>query len=269
MLALTHLPSPALGVGLRTHIGRLPIDHERAARQHADYCRMVERCGARVRTVDVNRAHPDGVFIEDTAVVLDEVAILACMGAPERRGEPAAIEPELRKHREVRRLEAPATLEGGDVLRVGRSLLVGLSSRTNEAGLRALEEIASPMGYRVVPVPVHGCLHLKTACCALPDQSLLVHPAWIDPLALRGFEQIPVPDEEPWAANILLVGRTVCLAAEHPRTADLVRKRGHPVEAVQLSEFAKAEGGVTCLSILIADCPGPGSPSWNPASPPE
>jgi dimethylargininase len=251
MLAITHVPSPNLDRCLRTHVAPAPIDYGRAVRQHEAYCQLLRRCGADVRTLDVNRQQPDCVFVEDTAIVLDEVAVLASMGHPSRCGEPAGIEPELRKYRAVERVEAPATIEGGDVLRVGRTLLVGLSARTNLAGVSALEAVARRYGYDVVPVPVHQCLHLKSACTALPDQSLLVNPAWLEAHALRGFTLVRVPQEEPDAANVALVGTSVCVAASHPRTADLIRQLGFDVQTVDLSEFAKAEGCVTCLSILF------------------
>jgi dimethylargininase len=251
MLALTHQPSPNLDHGQRTHVARVPIDYALALRQHEAYCRMLRDCGAAVRPLDVNRDLPDSTFIEDTAVVLDELAVLASMGTPARRGEPAGIEGELRKYRELYRIELPATLEGGDVLRVGRTLLVGLSSRTDSAGARALEAAVRRHGYRVVPVAVRGCLHLKTACTALPDGRLLMNPSWLDREALRGFETVAVPEGEPWAANTLPVGGAVCLAAEHVQTADLLRRCGFDVRTVDLSEFAKAEGCVTCLSLLL------------------
>lgn len=251
MLAITHLPSPNMEQGQRTYVARASIDYGRAVQQHEEYCRMLRRCGAAVRTLDVNRELPDCVFVEDAAIVLDEVAVLASMGTEARRAEPAGIEPELRKYREVHRVEAPATLEGGDVLRVGRTLLVGLSSRTNRAGVRALEEAVRGYGYRVAPVPVRGCLHLKTACTALDEKRLLVNPAWLDVQALRGFDLVRVPEAEPWAANGAPIGPSVCVAAEHVRTADRIRGLGFDVQTIDLSEFAKAEGGVTCLSILF------------------
>lgn len=251
MLALTHVPSPRMELGQRTYVGRAPIDHVLAAREHRDYCRLLRECGADVRILDVNRELPDCVFIEDTAVVLDEVAVLASMGTESRRAEPAGVEPELRKHREVRRVEQPAMLEGGDVLRVGRTLLVGLSSRTNRAGVAALGEIARPFGYGVVAVPVRGCLHLKTACTALDDRRLLVNPAWLDLHALQGFDLLRVPEEEPWGANVARIGDRVGLSADHVRTAETIRALGFEVRTIDLSEFAKAEGGVTCLSLLL------------------
>jgi dimethylargininase len=251
MLALTHIPSAKIDRGQRTHVARTSIDYDLSVRQHESYCRLLCRCGVNVRTLDVNRDSPDCVFIEDTAIVLDEVAVLASLGTQARRGEPAGIEPDLREYREVHRVVWPAKLEGGDVLQVGRTLLVGLSSRTNSAGVRALESIVSRYGYRVSPAPVHGCLHLKTACTALPDNSLLVNRAWLDTEALEGFELIPVPEDEPWAANVLPIGKYVCMPAEHVQTTALIRERGFEVATVELSEFARAEGGITCLSLLF------------------
>jgi dimethylargininase len=251
MFALTHVPSPNMGACQLTYVPRTPIDHGLALRQHEEYCRMLRECGVEVRTLDVNREHPDCAFIEDAAVVLDEAAILALPGTEARRAELAGIEPELRKYREVHRIEPPVTLEGGDVLRIGRTLLVGTSSRTNAAGISALETSAGRHGYAVRPVPVRECLHLKTACTALDDERLLVNPSWLDVSALRGFELVGVPEEEPWGANIVRIGETVCMAAAQVRTADLVRGLGFNVRTVDISEFAKAEGGVTCLSLLF------------------
>jgi dimethylargininase len=150
-------------------------------------------------------------------------------------------------------MESPATIEGGDVLRVDRTLLVGVSSRTNLAGVQGFEAIVRRYGYGVLAVRVRGCLHLKTACTALPDGRLLVNPCWLDMRSLRRFEKVQIAEGEPWAANILLVGNTVCLAAEHVQTADLLRQRSFNVRTVPLSEFAKAEGGATCLSLLFDD----------------
>jgi len=251
LIALTHVPSPKLEQGERTHVGRAPIDFAYALRQHGDYCGMLRRLGVEVRTLEVNRDLPDSVFIEDTALVLDELAILASMGASSRRAEPIGIEPVLREYREVHAIHAPATLEGGDVVRIGRTLLVGVSSRTNRAGNQALKDIVEPHGYRLIPVAVGRCLHLKTACTALPNGALLVNPALLDLSVLAEFETIAVPEDEPLAADILSVGPRVCLPADHRQTNQLLGDKGFEVETVDLSEFAKAEGGITCLSLLI------------------
>ena len=251
MLALVHAPPPNLAAGVRTHVARQPIDLGRALVQHIFYSRALTDCGARVRVLNVNISEPDGAFLEDTAIVLDELAILCSMGTEARRAEPARLEPILREYRRVERVELPATIEGGDVLRIGRRLLVGSSSRTNAAGIAALADLVGPFGYEVTSVPVTGCLHLKTACTALPDGRLLVNPAWIDRTAMNGHDLIEVPPNEPWAANTLTIGQRVILPAAHPQSAEVIRSLGFEPVPVDLSEFAKAEAGVTCLSLLI------------------
>ena len=213
---------------------------------------MLRSAGAEVVALEVNRDHPDGVFIEDTAIVLDEVAVMMSMGAESRRGEPAAIERSLRAYRPIERISLPATIDGGDVARVGRTLLVGQSSRTNAAGASELARVVERHGYRVVPVPVTGCLHLKSACTSLPDGRLLVNREWINMRPLTSFGTVDIPAEEPTAADVALVGETVCMATEHPRTAELIESLGFTVRTTPLSEFAKAEGAVTCLSLIFA-----------------
>jgi dimethylargininase len=252
MLAIMHVPSPTMEGGERTFVGREAIDHALAAEQHRAYCQLLADCGATVITLDVNRHLPDCAFVEDTAVVLDEIAVLTTMGASSRRAELPGIAAELRKYREVVPLKLPATLEGGDVVQAGKTLLVGQSSRTNGAGIAALEAIVRRHGYRVAPVKVHGCLHLKTACCALPDGRLHVNADWIDTQSLAGFDCVKVPREEPWGANVLAFGKNVIVSATHWRTARQISALGLTVHPIDLSEFAKAEAGVTCLSLLIA-----------------
>ncbi len=251
MLAFTRFPSPRMTDCQLTFVARSAIDFPRALAEHAEYRQALADCGAHVQTLDADLDLPDCVFIEDTAVVLDEVAIVCRLGTDSRRGEAAAIELALRQCREIERVEAPATLEGGDVLRVGRTLLVGLSSRTNAAGVERLADVAGRYGYTVRAVPVTGSLHFKTACTALPDGRLLVNPAWIDRAPLHDFEQIAVPDDEPWGANVACLVERVIAAASNRQTVDLIRSLGFDVRPVELGEFAKAEGGVTCLSILL------------------
>ena len=251
MLALTHVPSPNLDHGQRTHVAREVVDYDLALQQHADYCRLLQECGADVVTLDGNRDQPDSTFIEDTAVVLDEIAVLASMGTAARRMEPSRIEPELLKYREVERITPPATLEGGDVLRIGRTILIGLSERTNAAGVQAFERIVGRFGYRVLPVPVRQCLHLKTACTALPDGRLLINPHWLQLRSLHGFDTVAVPDDEPWAANTLPINGKVLISSANPKMAEKLRRIGFEVRALSLSEFAKVEGCITCLSLLF------------------
>ncbi len=251
LLAITHVPSPKIGEGLRTHTARVAIDYNVVLRQHQEYSQTLRQPGPTVITLDVNRQYPDSVFIEDTAIALDELAVLTSMGAAERRAEPLGIEPVLRGYRDVQRVTMPASIEGGDVLQIGRTLLVGLSSRTNVAGVAALDALVRRHGYQVKPVPVRDCLHLKTACTALPDGTLLVNPSWLELKALDGFNVVRVPANEPWAANTLTVNGTVLLAGAHEATARLLRRRGMDVETIDVSELAKAEGSVTCLSLML------------------
>jgi len=252
VIALMHLPSPQMQACERTYVPHEAIDSRRIAQEHAAYCNLLTDCGAVVRQLDVNRDWPDCAFVEDTAVVLDEVAILCSMGAVSRRAEPQGIESVLREYRDVLHIELPAMIEGGDVLRIGDKLFVGQSRRTNAEGIAALATIAGRYGYKVTGVPVRRALHLKTACTAAPDGRLLVNPTWIDTAALCDYELIRIPEEEPWGANVALVETTVLMNAAHVATAELVRSLGFQVRTTDLSEFAKAEGGVTCLSLLIA-----------------
>jgi len=253
MLALVHPPSSNIDQCQRTFVERRSIDVEAATRQHAAYCQALADCGATVRLLGDNRDEPDCVYVEDTAVVLDEVAILCPMGTPARRKETSAIARILAEVRPLERVDLPATLEGGDVLRIGRRLLVGQSPRTNAAGIEALATIAGHHGYQVTPVGVRGCLHLKTACTALPDGRLLVNADWIDTSPLAGLTLIPIPRDEPFAANVLPLDQRVLLPAEHPRTAEQIERLGFETRTAHLSELIKGEGGVTCLSILIAE----------------
>lgn len=236
----------------RTFVGGETIDLPLARRQHAAYEDTLRACGADVLTLDVNGDMSDAVFIEDTALVLDEVAVMLSPGAASRRGEPTRIEPVLRHYRSIRRISLPATIDGGDVVVAGSSIYAGLSRRTNAAGVAALDELVREYGYAVRSVPVTGCLHLKTACSALPDGRFLVNPDWIDASALGDIPLLRVPAAEPWAGDVLVVGEHVIASDAFPRTIELLRVAGFDVMPVPVSEFAKAEGGVTCLSLVFA-----------------
>ena len=251
MLALTHVPSPHMGQCLLTFLKRQPIDCALAQQQHRAYCRMLRREGMRVRTLQTHLRSPDATFVEDTAIVLDEIAILASPGDTTRRRELVAIERELTCLHSIRRIEPPALLEGGDVLRLNRELFVGLSSRTNRKGIEALTQISQPCGYRVIPIPINGCLHLKTGCTALSEHTLLINPNWIDTSKLSRFKLISTPADEPWGANVLRLGEQIWLPAAHRQTAAVLQRLGFQVKTLELSEFAKAEGGISCLSLFV------------------
>jgi len=250
-IALTHIVPEGINDCELSFRRREPIDLERARAQHAAYCRMIGECGFVVAELYVNAHHPDGVFIEDTAVVVDELAILTRPGAASRRGEVDGIEPVLAHYRPLERITKPGTLEGGDVLRVGRRLFVGLSARTNREGIGQLDRILSPHGYQVAPVPMEGCLHLKSAVTALDQTTLLVRPGLFDPEPFAGFTGIEAHPDEPEAANALRAGEFVCLHTGFRHTIERVRKAGFKVKTVDISELLKAESGLTCSSILL------------------
>jgi len=253
LLAITHVPSPLLERGERTYVDDAPVDHPLALRQHAAYCDALRSCGADVVTLDANRDLPDSVFVEDTAIVLDEIAVMMSMGAASRRAEPSAIEAVLTRYRPIDRVRLPATIDGGDVVRAGKTLFVGVSPRTNAAGVDALREAVRAYGYVVVGVPVLKCLHLKTACSALPDGRLLVNREWIDVAPLSPAQLVDVPENEPWSGDVLVIGERIIASDAFPETARLLARRGFEVVPVAVSEFAKVEGGVTCLSLLFSE----------------
>lgn len=250
-VAITRLPSARLNECELTFLDREPIDIAAALNQHDAYCRALETAGAQVERLPADDRYPDGVFMEDTAVVLDEIAVISMPGALSRRGEVEAVGDILGRYRPLARLALPATLDGGDVLRVGRQIYVGRSSRTNAAGAEALARAVEPYGYRVTPVPVGGSLHLKTACTALDDETILANPAWVDTAIFKGKRILPIDPAEPWAGNTLRIAETLLMDAASPRTMALVSSGGYSVVGVDISEFAKAEAGLTCLSLVF------------------
>lgn len=239
-----------------TFLERSPISCAALERQHAAYREALAAAGAEVVVLDAIDALPDSVFVEDTAVVLDELAIQARPGAVSRQLEPAQIASTLARFRRCEAIVAPGTLEGGDVLPIGRTLYVGLSTRTDRAGIEQFDARLRPYGYRVVPVRVHGSLHLKTACAALDAETLLLNPAWVDSAAFDGFARIEVADDEAFAANVLPIGHARLIDASYPRTRERVEtfcaRAGLRAIAVDISEFGKAEAGLTCMSLVFA-----------------
>jgi dimethylargininase len=195
---------------------------------------------------------PDSVFVEDAAVVLDEVAIITRPGAESRRAETPSVAGALARYRPLHALTAPALMDGGDVLRLGRRLFVGISTRTNREGARQLAAIVQPFGYAVRCVSVHGYLHLKSAVTSLGDGRVLHNPAWVDAALLDGAEALAVDPDEPHAANVLHVGEALIVAAQHVRTRQVLARAGYRTHAVDVSELAKAEAGVTCGSLIVS-----------------
>jgi dimethylargininase len=249
--AITRAPGPDIARCELTHLPRQPIDPDRALAQHRAYQTALRDEGIAVVELPADPAHSDGVFVEDVAVVLYEVAVLTAPAPPSRRGETAAVEAALAHYRPLARLPADAFLEGGDVLRLGRTLYVGLSGRTNAAGVRAWSEVVRPLGYSVVPVRVTGCLHLKSAACALGERTVLLNREWVDAEPFAGHRLVDVPPSEPFGANVLRLPGGVLVSSTLPEAADLVRRLGHRVFTVDVSELHKAESGVTCMSLVF------------------
>ncbi len=251
LVAMTRAPSPRMELGERTYVDDTPIDGPLALHQHQQYQDALRRCGARVVSLPACQDLADCVFVEDTAIVVDELAVMMSMGAVSRRDEVPTIEAALREFRTIAHVKLPARIDGGDVVRSGHEVFVGLSQRTNPAGADALRDILAPFGYSVTAVPVLGCLHLKTACSALPDGSLLVNSDLIGVSPIRGRELVSVPKAEPLAGDVLVIGERIIASDAFPETISLLGSRGWEVVPVSVSEFAKAEGGVTCMSLVF------------------
>ena len=293
VLALTRAVPPSIQNCELTHLHRAPIDYARAVEQHASYERCLERLGCRVERLPEAPELPDSVFVEDAAVVFDDLAVIARPGAASRRPEVDAMAAALRPHRPLAFIDAPGTLDGGDVLVTPGRIFVGISGRTNEDGVRQLAAFVAPHGFEVVAVPVTGCLHLKSAVTLafLPPKGgshtsgeekagshssekagshtsvqqeiswlpplggralLVVNREWVDVGYFDGFDLIEVDPSEPAAANVLMIGGSIICAAEHPKTRARLEARGFVTQPVPAGELAKAEGGVTCCSIILS-----------------
>jgi dimethylargininase len=253
--AITRGVSPNIAGCELTYRSRESIDFSKATFQLEQYCELLRKWEVNLVTIAASDSYPDCCFVQDTAVVLDEICVIASMGAITRQGEVSEVERLISPFRRIRRIFPPATLDGGDVVQIGRRLFVGLSTRTNARGIAALDRLVEHFGYRVVPVNVNGGLHLTTGCGVINDETVLLNPRWLDASAFRGLRQLHVPEEEPWAANTIRVEDAVCLEDEAPRTIDLVGPYVNSIETLNISEFRKAEGSLSCLSLIFKDCP--------------
>ena len=251
-VALVRRPSRRMAEGITTHIDRMPADASLAARQHEGYVDAVADAGWTIREVPTADDLPDSAFVEDTVVVCGDLAVLGRPGVVERRAEVAGTEEAVRSlGLEVARIEAPGTLDGGDILQVGSTVYVGRGGRTNAEGIRQLRRHAATRGRTVVPVALHRVLHLKSAVTALPDGTFIASdPSLFDAAPFPTMRRVP---EEGGAHVILLGGGTIIMAASAPRSAEMFDDLGFDVITVDIGEFEKREGCVTCLSVLIAN----------------
>lgn len=251
LTAITRAVSPEINQCELGYQSRVPIDVGKAAEQHRQYEDCLKDLGVEVISLPAEPGLPDCMFVEDPAVVVEDVAVMTRMGAESRRREVERLSTVLGRFRKLRWMREPATLEGGDVLRLGNVLYVGLSARTNQAGIDQLAAAVGPVGYEVRAVAVRGCLHLKSGCCALGEDTILVNRAWIDTAAFDGLRILEVAPEEPAAANVLTIGDTAMIPASFPKTAALIAARGWRVRRLDISELQKAEAGLTCCSLLF------------------
>jgi dimethylargininase len=250
-IAITRAVSASLGQCELTHQDRMSIDLDRARKQHAKYEAGLERLGCELLRLPEQPDLPDSVFVEDTAIVLDEVAVITRPGAASRRPEIESVAAALKPFRTLLQINAPGAVDGGDVLVIGKDIYVGLTSRSNESAINQMQQLLNPYGYRVHSVEVDGCLHLKSAVTAVLANTVLVNPNWIDPGVFAQYEIIEVHPDEAYAANGLRIGETVIYPVVFPRTAERLSKQGIRIEPVDLSELAKAEGAVTCCSLVF------------------
>jgi dimethylargininase len=251
LTAITRPPTAAIAHCELTYFAREPIDAALALHQHDAYIACLRDLGLQVIELPAERDLPDATFVEDVSLVLDELAVITFPGATSRRPEVASVAAALEPSRPLRFLSPPATLDGGDVLRAGRTLYVGTGSRSNDAGVAQLAAILAPYGYTVRAASFTGCLHLKSAVTTLADGLLLANPAWVDVTQFDGCHSLAVPPNEPHAANSLTIAGVTLLPAGFPRTQSLLASHGFTVRTLDISELQKAEAGVTCSSLLF------------------
>jgi len=247
MIAITRDVAVSIQDAEVTHVERQRIDYVVASMQHRQYRRLLASLGCEVISLPADDDHPDCVFVEDTAIVLDDVAVITRPGAESRRGETRAITEALAPLRPLVHIEAPATIDGGDVLVADDRIYVGLSTRTNEIAIEQLRQLTRR---EVIAVPVGGALHLKTAVTRVAKDTLLINREWVDASLFADWKLIEVDPTEPMGANAMLVGDVVVYPMEFPRT--LERLRHLDVRTVEAGELAKAEGGVTCCALLVS-----------------
>ena len=252
LMAITREISASFQACELTHLERVPIDLDRARAQHTAYEWALVEAGCTVRRLDSGADMPDAVFVEDIAVVLDEGAVICRSGTESRRAETPGVLEVLERHgRPVQHITAPGTLDGGDVLVIGRTVYVGSSARTNRAGIDQLAGILESVGYEARAVPVRGCLHLKSAATAIAPKTVLINREWVPADAFADLSLLDVDPQEPYGANALAVGDIIIYPTAFPRTRERMERRGLHVRPVDVDELQKAEGAVTCCSLVF------------------
>jgi len=251
LTAITRAVSPAIVNCELSFISRQPIDLQIAVAQHQAYEQLLEKLGAHVVSLPAEPDLPDSMFVEDPAIVLDELAVIFSLGTQSRRPEAASLAEAIFKFRKLEHVTLPGTLEGGDILRIGRKLFVGVTKRSNAEGIRQLAGILASHNYEVIAVPVTGCLHLKSAVTFLGRGTLLANRAWFDAAPFAGYDWIDVDPAEPHAANALALANTIIFPASFPPTRARIESAGFHVTSLDISELQKAESGLTCSSLIF------------------
>ena len=251
LTAITRAVSPAIINCELSFIPRQPIDLQIAREQHHSYEQLLEKLGTRVVSLASEPDLPDSMFVEDPAIVLDELAVIFPLGTESRRREAASLAEAISKFRALEYVALPGNLEGGDILRIGRKLFVGVTKRSNAEGIRQLAGILAPHNYEVIAVPVTGCLHLKSAVTFLGRDTLLANRAWFGAAPFAGYDWIDVDPDEPHAANALALGNTIIFPSSFPGTRARVEAQGFDVTPLDISELQKAESGLTCSSLIF------------------
>jgi dimethylargininase len=252
-LAITRDVSPRFNECEITHIERTPIDFDVARTQHHSYVDALKKLGCDVLELPAEADLPDSVFVEDAAFILPETAIVTRPGADSRKPETESIAQALSPHIKLLHLQEPATLDGGDVLVVGKRIFIGLSTRSNNEAIGQLNGLLKEYGYTVTGVQLHDCLHLKSAVTRVDDKTLLINKNWVDTKLFTDYELIEVDPSEPHAANCLPIGDSIIFPTAFPKTQAKLEERGYEIITVEVDELAKAEGAATCCSLILAD----------------
>ncbi len=251
LTAITREINTELNTGELTYLTRVGIDIDLAQTQHREYRSVLAALGCELVSVPTAQGLADSVFIEDTAIVLDEIAVLCRPGAVSRRAEVAGVEAVLQEYRSLKSIQPPGTLDGGDLLQIGKTVFAGLSTRSNQSGIQQLSDFVTEYGYRVETVAPRQCLHLKSAVSELAPGMLLINPDWVEKSAFDGLELIEIDPREAHAANALRVGQDIIYPACFPHTQERLLRLGVDVHPVNVSELQKAEGAVTCCSLIL------------------
>jgi dimethylargininase len=253
MLAITRDVSPRFNECEITHIERSIIDVDIARAQHRGYVEALKKLGCTVLELPAETDLPDSVFVEDTAFILPHTAVITRPGADSRKPETESIIQALSPHIKLIYIREPATLDGGDVLVIGKKIFIGQSTRSNNDAIDQLNALLGDDGYTVTGVPLHDCLHLKSAVTRVDDSTLLINKTWVDAHLFENYELIEIDPSEPNAANCLPIGGSIIYPTSFPKTRAKLEARGHTIVSVEVDELAKAEGAVTCCSLVIAN----------------